>query len=201
MGAVDIIADVAGLVIPSVPSAGVKAGVKAVDAAHDAYKAVDTLHDASKVADATKTIVKNGDNILDAADAAKDLKKASNIADAGKDSSKALTKAKKAKGWHVGDPIDAPTRAGTSPKWSTVRQRYWKNEAHYRPEQFNKSNLARTKRGLAPQQINTRTGRLESMELHHVKPQRDNGPNTYNNLRKVWPDEHAEIDSYRHVRR
>lgn len=94
MGAVDIIADVAGLVIPGVPSAGVKAGVKAVDAAHDAYKAADALHDASKVADATKTIVKNGDNILDAADAAKDLKKASNIADAGKDSSKALTQAK-----------------------------------------------------------------------------------------------------------
>lgn len=94
MGAVDIIADVAGLVIPGVPSAGVKAGVKAVDTAHDAYKAVDTLHDASKVADATKTIVKNGDNILDAADAAKDLKKASNIADAGKDSSKALTQCK-----------------------------------------------------------------------------------------------------------
>lgn len=98
MGAVDIIADVAGLVIPGVPSAGIKAGVKAVDAAHDAYKAADALHDASKVADATKTIVKNGDNILDAADAAKDLKKASNIADAGKDSSKALTSSKKLSG-------------------------------------------------------------------------------------------------------
>lgn len=54
----------------------------------------DAIYDASKVADATKTIVKDGDNILDTADVAKDLKKASNIADEGKDSSKALTQAK-----------------------------------------------------------------------------------------------------------
>ena len=66
---------------------------------------------------------------------------------------------------------------------------------------LNSSIKAIWQRGLAPQQINTRTGRLESMELHHVKLQRDNGSNTYNNLRKVWPDQHAEIDSYRHVRR
>lgn len=57
------------------------------------------------------------------------------------------------------------------------------------------------KKGLAPQQINKRTGQLESMELHHIKPQRENGPNSYSNLKKVWPDEHAEIDSYRHARR
>ncbi len=94
MGAVDIIADVAGLVIPGVPSAGVKAGVKAVDAAHDAYKAADAIHDASKVADATKTIVKNGDNILDAADAAKDIKKASKYADNIGDSASSLIKSK-----------------------------------------------------------------------------------------------------------
>lgn len=54
------------------------------------------------------------------------------------------------------------------------------------------------KKGLAPQQINKRTGQLE---LHHIKPQRKNGSNSYSNLKKVWPDEHAEIDSYRHVRR
>lgn len=53
--------------------------------------------------------------------------------------------------------------------------------------------------GLAPQQTNIRTGKLESMELHHIIPQRENGPNTYNNLMRVWPDQHAEIDSYRHI--
>ena len=40
------------------------------------------------------------------------------------------------------------------------------------------------KKGLAPQQINKRTGQLESMELHHIKPQRENGPNSYSNLKK-----------------
>ena len=81
MGAVDIIADVAGLVIPGVPSAGVKAGVKAVDAAHDAYKAVDTIHDASKVADAAKTatkVISKGDDVVDTA---KDIKKAEKLQD------------------------------------------------------------------------------------------------------------------------
>ena len=41
------------------------------------------------------------------------------------------------------------------------------------------------KKGLAPQQINKRTGQLESMELHHIKPQRETGPNSYSNLKKV----------------
>lgn len=34
--------------------------------------------------------------------------------------------ASKGKRWQVGDPIDAPTASGKNPKWSTVRQRYWK---------------------------------------------------------------------------
>uniref|UniRef100_UPI00307D85D2 polymorphic toxin-type HINT domain-containing protein n=2 Tax=Ruminococcus TaxID=1263 RepID=UPI00307D85D2 len=38
--------------------------------------------------------------------------------------------ASKGKRWQVGDPIDAPTASGKNPKWSTVRQRYWKNEAY-----------------------------------------------------------------------
>ena len=79
MGAVDVLADVAGLLIPGVPSAGIKAGVKAADAAYDAYKAVDNLHDVSKFADVTKTaskVISKGDDV---ADTAKDLKKASKL--------------------------------------------------------------------------------------------------------------------------
>ena len=33
------------------------------------------------------------------------------------------------KGWHVGDPISKQTAAGNEPSKSTIRQRYWKNEA------------------------------------------------------------------------
>jgi RHS repeat-associated protein len=39
-------------------------------------------------------------------------------------------------GWRVGGPIHIPTSAGREPAWSTVRQRYWKNEAHYNPERY-----------------------------------------------------------------
>ncbi len=105
------------------------------------------------------------------------------------------------KGWHVGDPIDKLTSAGKEPAWSTVRQRYWKNEAFYNAESYSAENLARMQKGLAPQRVNPLTGELESMELHHIDPQRNNGPNTYDNLEKLWPDEHAAIDEYRHTGR
>ena len=105
------------------------------------------------------------------------------------------------KGWHVGNPIDKLTSAGKEPAWSTVRQRYWKNEAFYNAESYSAENLARMQKGLAPQRVNPLTGELESMELHHIDPQRNNGPNTYDNLEKLWPDEHAAIDEYRHTGR
>jgi hypothetical protein len=56
-------------------------------------------------------------------------------------------------------------------------------------------------KGLAPQKINEETGMLESMELHHIDPQRNNSPfvNYESNLLKVWPEVHAEIDPYRFV--
>jgi hypothetical protein len=55
------------------------------------------------------------------------------------------------------------------------------------------------KKGLAPQRYNELTGKMESMELHHVIPQRSNLPgiNTYDNLKPVWPDEHQLIDPFR----
>ncbi|OPX43331.1 hypothetical protein CLHUN_26760 [Ruminiclostridium hungatei] len=104
-----------------------------------------------------------------------------------------------AKGWKVGDPIDNLTKAGNQPSWSAVRQRYWKNEAFNTPKNYSPENIARMQKGLAPQRFNELTGKMESMELHHIIPQRSNLPNinNYENLRPVWPDEHQLIDPYR----
>ena len=45
---------------------------------------------------------------------------------------------------------------------TTVRQRYWKNEAFYNPSMYSNSNLGRMKKGLAPIVDNA------PMELHHT---------------------------------
>lgn len=69
MGAVDILCDVVGLVTPGLPSAGLKAGVKAVGAAADAIKAADKVNDVKKaveVADDVHDAAKAVDNITDA---------------------------------------------------------------------------------------------------------------------------------------
>ena len=65
------------------------------------------------------------------------------------------------KGWKVGDDITSLTKAGNSPSWSTVRQRYWKNEAFYNPSKY-PNDLGRMKKGLAPIGDDG-----FSMELHH----------------------------------
>ena len=51
--------------------------------------------------------------------------------------------------------------------------------------------------GLAPQRINPVNGRIESMELNHVPPQREGG---LFDVQKVWPDEHAAVDPYRKLK-
>jgi RHS repeat-associated protein len=99
-----------------------------------------------------------------------------------------------AKGWKVGDPFTNLTRAGKTPAWSTVRQRFWKNEAFSNKNAYSPENLSRMQRGLAPQRINPTTGKLESMELHHFPPQREGG---LFQVQKVWPDEHAIRDPFR----
>ena len=104
-------------------------------------------------------------------------------------------------GWHVGDPIDNLTSKGKEPSWSAVRSRYWKNEAYYNSQLYSEEDLFRMKRGLAPQRINPYTNSLESKELHHIIPRRKNGPNTYDNLLPVWPEEHSKIDPYRIIGR
>ncbi len=98
-------------------------------------------------------------------------------------------------GWKVGDDITNLTVKGNVPKWNTVRQRYWKNEAAANGTVYDASNMARMKKGLAPQRINPITGKMESMELHHhVIPQRDGG--LFEFIR-VWPDEHRALDPFR----
>ncbi len=135
------------------------------------------------------------DDILDLA--SDTLRQTDNIADTASDVIRNTDNV----GWHVGDPIDNLTKAGNEPAWSTVRQRYWKNEAYYNAGNYDADNLERMKKGLAPQSVNPNTGELESMELHHIIPQRDSGPNTTDNLMPLWPDEHALVDPYRNTGR
>jgi len=98
-------------------------------------------------------------------------------------------------GWKVGEPITNLTAKGNLPKWSTVRQRFWKNEAYSsKSGEYSDSNLSRMQKGLAPQYRNAVTGEMESMELHHTTPQRDGGLFEFI---KVTPDQHRIIDPFR----
>ena len=53
-------------------------------------------------------------------------------------------------GWKVGDDISNLTRAGNVPSWSTVRQRYWKNEALTNYKEYSPEDLLRMSQGRAP---------------------------------------------------
>ena len=108
------------------------------------------------------------------------------------------TLANATRGWKVGQPINNLTKIGKVPKWNAVRQRFWKNKAYSNPKRYSPSNLKRMKKGLAPQQRNKLTGQIESKELHHIPPQRDGG---LFDVIEVWPDEHAELDKYRHLKK
>ena len=99
-------------------------------------------------------------------------------------------------GWRVGDPINRRTLGNRIPFWSTVRARFWKNEAMNNSKNYSPENIARMCEGKAPQRLNPETGRLESMELHHDPAQRDGG---LFDVKPVWPSEHARIDYYRYT--
>lgn len=107
----------------------------------------------------------------------------------------------KSVGWKVGDPIDNLTSKGNEPSWSTVRQRYWKNEAYYNPSAYTTENLERMKKGLAPRQYNIDTGLMESKELHHIDGRDIPNPHNIENLKQVWPEEHEKIDPHRKLGR
>jgi len=99
-------------------------------------------------------------------------------------------------GWKVGDDITKATKAGNAPSWSTVRSRYWKNEAHYNRSAYSDLNIQRMKQGKAPQFGSD--GNMFSAELHHIVPRHKGGSNAYSNLLPVFPADHAIIDQYRY---
>jgi len=106
------------------------------------------------------------------------------------------------KGWKVGDPINAPTKAGNYPSWSTVKKRYWKNKAaSVEPGEFSPENMERMRQGNPPYHEGLlRKGIKVPMELHHIRGRNIPDPHNIKNLREVWPWEHSQIDRYRHYR-
>ncbi|CAM3762532.1 RHS repeat-associated core domain-containing protein [Flavobacterium branchiophilum] len=110
----------------------------------------------------------------------------------------------KFKRWKRGDAINKPLPDGSNPSWDTVRSRYWKNRHHEamkngNKEGFSADQLEAMKKGNAAQDYNPNTGNMESRELHHVDPQRNDGSNSPINLREVTPEQHAAMDPYRHL--
>ena len=101
-------------------------------------------------------------------------------------------------GWNVGENITNLTKAGNKPSWSTVRQRYWKNEAALNPSGYSASNLELMKKGKAP--LAELNGKFYPMELHHKIPRHQGGSDAYENLLKVTPWDHAAMDKYRHFK-
>ena len=103
-----------------------------------------------------------------------------------------------AQGWRVGDDVHAPTKAGNQPSWTTVRARYWKNQAAdpQLSSQWSERNLERMRRGSAPQRYNPDKGGMESMDLSHEPvPQRDGGTEFV----PRWPPDHAARDPFRRL--
>lgn len=99
-------------------------------------------------------------------------------------------------GWKVGDDIYKLTSKGNNPSWSTIRSRFWKNEAANPSavERYGADNVERMNKGLAPQRYNPDKGGMESMELsHEPTPRRSGGTEVV----PRWPQEHAEVDPFR----
>ncbi len=116
---------------------------------------------------------------------------------AGKSARIPPTQALDVNGWDLGDCIRHRTSRGNVPKWTTVRARFWKNEALLNPHEYDALQLERMKKGLAPQRINAKS-QVETMELHHVPPQREGG---LFDFVKVWPAEHQALDEFRQLGR
>ncbi len=85
--------------------------------------------------------------------------------------------------WSVGDDITKATAKG-KPAWSTVRSRYWKNQAA-KGGNWSKPNLERMRKGKA---AIGRDGR--SMELHHIKGRKGPNPHRSQNLRRMERSDH-----------
>lgn len=77
-----------------------------------------------------------------------------------------------------------------------MRSRFWKNEAASADavEKYGAENVARMKKGNAPQRYNPDKGGIESMELSHEPiPKRDGGKDFV----PRWPQDHAKVDPFR----
>ncbi|MEU0096501.1 polymorphic toxin-type HINT domain-containing protein [Kribbella sp. NPDC006257] len=99
--------------------------------------------------------------------------------------------------WRLGADYSLPGRNGGAPALSTMRKRFWKNEAAEpaAADQWGADNVTRMQRGSAPQRMRD-DGKMESMELSHEPiPDREGGLL----LTPRWPDEHALIDPFRHL--
>jgi hypothetical protein len=93
--------------------------------------------------------------------------------------------------WKVGDDYST-WKNGKPPSMSTMRKRFWKNEAAEpdAADQYGAANVSRMKRGMAPRRQRP-DGSWESMELSHEPvPARDGG----SLLTPRWPEEHAIMD-------
>lgn len=101
------------------------------------------------------------------------------------------------KGWKLGGCVRNLTSQGNLPKWTTVRRRYWKNEAFLNKTKYTEANLKRMERGLAAKKYNKITEKWEKIELHHhLLPQRSGG---LFDFKQLTPAEHAAADPYRRI--
>lgn len=101
------------------------------------------------------------------------------------------------RGWKVGDDVYNLTAKGNEPSWTTVRTRFWKNQANATDvaKKWGAENIERMRKGRAPQRYNADKGGMESMELSHEPiPFRDGGKKFV----PRWPQDHAAVDPFRH---
>ena len=103
---------------------------------------------------AVRTSIKVADTVVDVADTVHDVDTTIYVLETANDARKV--------GWKVGDDISNLTKAGNEPSWTTVRQRYWKNQAFCENPLYNEEDFVRMRKGLAP----IRDG--APMELHHT---------------------------------
>ena len=76
----------------------------------------------------------------------------------------------RSEGWQTGQYVFNLTPDGREPSATTVRTRYWKNVAATPGASiFGDANLDRMKAGKAPQRLNHRTGKQETMRLPAVQ--------------------------------
>ncbi|MCX4704201.1 polymorphic toxin-type HINT domain-containing protein [Streptomyces sp. NBC_01373] len=100
--------------------------------------------------------------------------------------------------WKLGEDYSKPNKNGVAPSMSTMRKRFWKNEAAEpgAADQYGAANISRMKRGMAPQRQRP-DGSWESMELSHEPiPERDGGML----ITPRWPEDHVLMDPGGHPR-